>query len=587
MTLFGSPRRVVVAAVAAAVLIVAVTIAILSAGDGGPGRDRASEVIGPEGGSVSVPGLVVRVPAGTFAEPTEVRVEVEDGQDAPLYGGISKPRSDTFRVEADGRPRRDVEMRFAVADASDGRLAAITRENESREWEIVPGAGRGEELVVTTRHFSNWAVRLFDKLKETVARALDSLKTAFERVFGIRRREPPACSSPPADARLAVDDRKPDDPLLRACIDQEDGRLAVRVASNRAVGQEFEVPPGMRTRVRGRSLGEAFMDLVNQGYPSGTWRLLPGGGEVALIGDRPERPIEFKPTTQALVFDVMLFAVAGGGLDTTAQAIAKYAGCVYRVATSLVEVRSFDDFAGAARDVWADCADLLPAAVLVTAGTFIGAIKIAAAVFDAFRDVFSRSASVRVEKVEPTVSAGAECGVIDTQATFRTVLDESPRRVKATLEVVSGSVRCTEARELANWYFGSDEPCPKVGNTCPRERGEWTCVAPTAGSHPVVLRCTGPDAEFEGRDVGPPVKADRACGDPPNTEAPGPYDVHSNIGCEPGFSIAQLYDGGACSDMPHACEVSGFRCSSRSTGIESNEVTCTWGPRRIRFEYGA
>lgn len=188
---------------------------------------------------------------------------------------------------------------------------------------------------------------------------------------------------------------------------------------------------------------------------------------------------------------------------------------------------------------------------------------------------------------EPLVGRGGSCGVLKTGKTWRGPYHDKERPISLDVKVEIGQVRCSEARSMLLWYVNADNPCINAGNTCALDRGYWTCSAPTAGAYPVLYRCTRNDGvDVTGSDaVGPAARATISdCGDPPGTEAPGPYEVRANITCAEALEVARVWGVGC--DGP-SCEIRGFTCRSRPTGIESFETRCTWGDRVVTFVIGA
>lgn len=75
---------------------------------------------------------------------------------------------------------------------------------------------------------------------------------------------------------------------------------------------------------------------------------------------------------------------------------------------------------------------------------------------------------------------------------------------------VRGRASCPGARRVALRYAdkvdGGDGCPPDGGNTCPLRVGSFRCTTPTAGSHPLVLRCSS--RRLEARIKGYEVEAD-------------------------------------------------------------------------------
>lgn len=360
---------------------------------------RKEKMIGPNGGTVRLRELEVRIPPLAFRVPTAVSIEVPSSRDATEYDSVSEPRTPMFRVRASRTPARPAELRFSLtATANSHRLVAATRNNPDEPWGLAPGRGSPGQFVVRTLHFSDWSVLELPKLASSVDDSLAALKRTFERAVGVRA-DSPFCSDSPPDVEVAVDDADPGDPLLRACGDVVDGGAGVRVASNRAIGLEFDPPEGIRVEgVEGGSLSEAIWDAINRSVPGVGGRILPGGGRLLLLGGQPKDRLRFRPTTQALVFDVMAVAVAGtdGSALQDGGEAAEFAGCVWRVAGAAGGLASRGAFAGVVRDAWAQCAKYLPSRALVLGGLFLGGIQMAYGVFDAFDSLRGRSAVVRL-----------------------------------------------------------------------------------------------------------------------------------------------------------------------------------------------
>ena len=73
------------------------------------------------------------------------------------------------------------------------------------------------------------------------------------------------------------------------------------------------------------------------------------------------------------------------------------------------------------------------------------------------------------------------------------------------------------------------------------------------------------------------------CGDVPTADTPSLAKVRAEaIACPE--ALAFVRSALECQDLDQSCH--GWSCEAVSTGYESSEITCTSGPRRIRFETG-
>jgi hypothetical protein len=489
----GTLIKVVGAAAAATTLGVVAGVLATRHDERREGGREVVSTIGTAGGTVRVAGLEVAVPPAAVRQPVRLVITTLGSAPARAYGGATTPGSPTFRIRTSGRLRAPVVLRFSDPRIGEARqVVAARRPDGATRWELVHGRRDGDTLEVTTRHFSDWQLRVGDV---DLAAALSSAQREAKQIAELRS-DPPACEIPAGATvggapDVTVDDSGKGDPLVHACLEQRGGTPALRVRSNRGVGLEFDLPGGVEiAEIRGRSLGEAAFDELNSALsrigPTGNGRLLPGGGgEVLLTGDLENAPVTFRIATTGLVTDAVL---ALAPKEETVDALIDAATCGWRSGSGVDKpsVSSLKDL------IW-DCAQAgFSAAGKAAAASAMSLPKVTLGLTEVLAD-FGRSAKVTVAAQErepgedardPLVSAGASCGRVAATG-YRGA------KVGAELVVVRGRIKCSFVRSLwARYWDAMDAPCDRLGaGTCWREFEGWSCVVPTAGASPKVFSC--------------------------------------------------------------------------------------------------
>lgn len=315
-----------------------------------------------------------------------------------VFDDLSAPASPLYRVWRTIPSQRLVQLRFSLpedlAEAED-RLYVATRESAHEMWFLRSGRRRGSHLIVTTQALSQWQLRLFGHRLQ-----LPSLGPAL----GVRAKDP-HCPATADGLRVEVAGQEASDPLVYACPERHGSGWAMTIYNNRAVGLEFEVPSGVRIlATKGRSLTESAWEAVNLGLPSGTWRLVPGGGSVKLGLDQPPARLSFRTTSSSLLFEVMLGAVGKmGGKIAKAARFVSYAECAHAIASGARSLTDLADLVAAAREIWARCGKLLGGLPIAAVGAAVmGGAGIAVGIHDGIADL-GKTATVEFMTTKPAL----------------------------------------------------------------------------------------------------------------------------------------------------------------------------------------
>lgn len=596
-------RRKWLVGLALAIAVVAAVLILLASGLLSLDAGGDAKSLGPEGGTVSGEGIVIEVPAGALEEEGTIEIE-RVPEEATALLPDTEGRGPTLSVETDQPLLKPIELRFSLDQASEkSTLAVATREDDDQMWTLRSGRlnEAGSEYALTTDQLSLWQLvaaetRETRQAFATVAKA--TLQEARQSAFALHRfvntrATKPSCSAAPAGYTLDVMASGPsDNALVFACLDTLDGELAIRVVNNRAIGLEFEIPDGLEVAdISAPNLPEAVVEDLEEVLLADEGQVLPAGGEVVFTGPASAEVLEFRASPRGFALDMGIssLGLTGGKAGKSVVAAGEFLECLEGSSRRLLEgapqsaQTAWDNLRGIFID---DCGQALAraggGALATKAAVFFGVGKLSAAAVDSIASVVSdQSATVRVK--ETGVGPGSSCGVVETGKQWGGPFGDDRRPLNVEITVESGQVLCAKAQELVKWYTTADNPCINSGNTCPLEQDGWTCVGVTSGSYPVIYRCSrAGDVAFEATDaVGPTIdERVQSCGNPPNVDVPGPFDVEANISCEQAFAVAEnnLYgDGIAFPD---------FKCKGRNTGFEERETTCTDGDRVVTYAEG-
>lgn len=173
---------------------------------------------------------------------------------------------------------------------------------------------------------------------------------------------------------------------------------------------------------------------------------------------------------------------------------------------------------------------------------------------------------------EPLAGPGEACGTVQLES-FQ------GRPLALEVQIEEGSVTCSESRDLVTWYWTADGPCERQGaGTCLRTRGVWRCLAPTAGSYPVVVRCSTEGRALRAVDSAAfPVVGDQDCGDVPDYDSGKPAGITANFACEDAIRVAEYAN---VDDE----ELVNFECETEQLATEHVRTMCSWGDRKVSFE---
>lgn len=188
---------------------------------------------------------------------------------------------------------------------------------------------------------------------------------------------------------------------------------------------------------------------------------------------------------------------------------------------------------------------------------------------------------------EPPLAPETIARTGDSCGPFEQALTALDATISAEVAISKGSGQCSEILAVIRRYLTAEDLCSGGTNTCALRSDGWECNIPTAGSFPVVLRCT--EAEGSTVVVGLDQEAlapagDSSCGTPSDVEVPGPFSITSNLSCDDAEAIARYLVSAPCSG--ERCSDVGFVCETRVTGYESLTYTCRFSDARVEFEVG-
>jgi len=551
--------------------------------------------VGVEGGTVSVGGVEVTIPAHALRRSSDIAIQEVDYDAADFFPDLAAI-SKTFSIDVDQRLARAAAVSMPVLDEPrpGARILVASREAPAQMWILTPGRYEPDDRAVSfrTREFT-----FFQVLEVVRSGAVDAGVTATKAFleFGDVRTEEPECGEAPVGWTLEGDTGIGDaNAVLYACLEADGEEAAVRIVNDRGIGLSTSLPAGFRTVAVGNPNVPDRIATALRSAAGSHSQTIPAAGEVRVVGPAARAEFAIHPTFGSFAFDAALFAVGelGGRAGKSVEGAAAFLECANGVigtsAKADDQLKSVQAGAAFAVNMWRRCGSALArsgAGATAEAGAvFFGGVKLGAASADSLGSLINHE---RFElRIRPApVGPGTTCGVVKSGRTWNPYGDYA-RPLDVEVEVGRGAVLCSEAMATLSWYARIDpeSACVDSGNSCALHRGSWTCYTPPPPSFPTLIQCEDGPNEVRGVDTEPlPTTGSiQPCAYRSPPQAGGPYNVETNLrSCNQAWSIAERATSGFGSDQLD------FTCEGRITGLESSHTVCRSGNAVVTYDEGA
>lgn len=306
--------------------IVLVAAGCTTVPDGGPPQASTVAVTPDHPATLQVDaGLRVDLDAGSVAGPASLSARQVPSAEVPAPLQATGP---VWQIDLTGSLLlRPATLTWTVPPATDGAPPAarpVFYDDRTGQWSDVdarPGP-TADTLVVTTQHFSRWALLRWsaDALKDIAATALTSILAPAPTAS-------PACPDPDGAKAAGVRVTSSDGDLARWCVGRTGGATVLHVTNNRGYALSLLRPTSwtMRSLGPGRPLLDALADTVaawSTPAPKGYRSEILGPGETVELTVRgPYTDVAVSPSGVAFDLSAIVY-----GLDTLAMVYGKVPG---------------------------------------------------------------------------------------------------------------------------------------------------------------------------------------------------------------------------------------------------------------------